>query len=147
MPAYQLVSYLLVSWRNDFIPGYEKPVLFGKTVTADGFTNRTKDMQRLKANFTNPVNTIINQNAMLYMRDTENLSTPQFNFLKALADGVKTNFSSKQIISHYQLGTSANVLKIKKALVQKELIDDAGITIAFLDPAYELWFQKNIQAI
>ena len=93
------------------------------------------------------IDDLLNQNAMLYMRDTESLSTPQFNFLKALADGVTTNFSSKQIISHYQLGTSANVLKIKKALVQKELIDDAGNTITFLDPAYELWFQKNIQPI
>lgn len=37
----------------------QSPFLFGKTVSADGFTNRTKDMQRLKANFTNQVNTII----------------------------------------------------------------------------------------
>lgn len=93
------------------------------------------------------IDDLLNQNAMLYMRDTESLSTPQFNFLKALADGVTTSFSSKQIISHYQLGTSANVLKIKKALVQKELIDNAGNTVTFLDPAYELWFQKNIQPI
>ena len=39
------------------------------------------------------------------------------------------------IIQQYELGTSANVLKIKKALVQKELIDDSGATIEFLDPA------------
>ena len=37
----------------------QSPFLFGKTVSADGFTNRTKDIQRLKANFTNQVNTII----------------------------------------------------------------------------------------
>ena len=37
----------------------QSPFLFGKTVGADGFTNRTKDIQRLKANFTNQVNTII----------------------------------------------------------------------------------------
>ncbi len=87
---------------------------------------------------------LLEQNALLYTRDTENLSTPQFNFLKALADGITKNFSSKEIINRYQLGTSANVLKIKKALVQKELIDDSGTTIEFLDPAYERWFQKNM---
>ena len=90
---------------------------------------------------------LLAQNAILYSRDTENLTTPQFNFLKALADGITKNFSSKEIINRYELGTSANVLKIKKALIQKELIDDSGSTIEFLDPAYELWFQKNIQTI
>jgi uncharacterized protein len=87
---------------------------------------------------------LLSQNALLYTRDTENLTTPQFNFLKALADGVTKNFSSKEIIHRYELGTSANVLKIKKALVQKELIDDSGNPIEFLDPAYQLWFQKNM---
>ncbi len=87
---------------------------------------------------------LLAQNALLYTRDTENLTTPQFNFLKALADGITKNFSSKTIIQQYELGTSANVLKIKKALVQKELIDDSGATIEFLDPAYERWFQKNM---
>ena len=33
---------------------------------------------------------------------------------------------------------------LKKALVQKELIDDTGTSIEFLDPAYERWFQKNM---
>jgi len=87
---------------------------------------------------------LLEQNALLYTRDTENLSTPQFNFLKALADGITKNFSSREIINRYKLGTSANVLKIKKALVQKELIDDSGTTIEVLDPAYERWFQKNM---
>ena len=87
---------------------------------------------------------LLSQNGLLYMRDTENLTTPQFNFLKALADGITTNLSSKDIIHTYRLGTSANVLKIKKALIQKELIDEAPGKIEFLDPAYELWFIKNI---
>ena len=88
---------------------------------------------------------LLAQNALLYTRDTENITTPQFNFLKALADGITKNFSSKAIIQQYELGTSANVLKIKKALVQKELIDDSGASIEFLDPAYERWFQKNMK--
>jgi uncharacterized protein len=88
---------------------------------------------------------LLSQNAILYSRDTENLTTPQFNFLRALADGITKNLSSKKIIQQYELGTSANVLKIKKALVQKELIDDGGGIVEFLDPAYELWFKKNMR--
>ena len=89
------------------------------------------------------VEDLLAQNAILYTRDTENLTNTQYNFLKALAEGVHTGLSSKDIMYKYQLGTSANVLKIKKALIQKELIDDqAGIY--FLDPVYELWFKKNM---
>lgn len=86
---------------------------------------------------------LLAQNAILYTRDTENLTSNQFNFLKAVAEGVHKGLSSKEMIDKYQLGTSANVLKLKKALVQKELIDDQK-EIHFLDPVYELWFRKVV---
>ena len=89
------------------------------------------------------VEDLLAQNSMLYTRDTDSLTNAQFNFLKALAEGVHTGLSSKEVLHKYQLGTSANVLKIKKGLIQKELIDDSN-GIHFLDPVYELWFKKNI---
>ncbi len=95
-------------------------------------------------NVVDAIDDLLSQNAMLYMRDTENLTTPQFNFLKALADGHTTNLSSNKTINEYRLGTSANVLKIKKALLQKELIEESVRKIEFLDPCYELWFKKNM---
>jgi uncharacterized protein len=102
-------------------------------------TSKTVTQEIIKA----AVEDLLAQNAILYTRDTENLTNIQFNFLKALAEGVHTGLSSKEVVHKYQLGTSANVLKIKKVLIQKELIDDqAGIY--FLDPVYELWFKKNM---
>jgi uncharacterized protein len=90
------------------------------------------------------IDTLLAQNAILYNRDTEELTNAQHNFLKALASGIHRGLSSKEVLQEYSLGTSANVLKIKKALLQKELIDDGGGTIDFLDPVYQLWFQKNM---
>jgi len=87
---------------------------------------------------------ITEQNALLYTRDTEDISSPQLNFLKAVASGVHTNLSSKAIMQEYDLGTSANVLKIKKALIKKELIDETSGNVYFLDPIYLLWFRINI---
>jgi hypothetical protein len=52
--------------------------------------------------------------------------------------------SSYDVVQEYRLGTSANVQKIKKALLQKELIDDSIGGIYFIDLVYQLWFQKNI---
>lgn len=86
---------------------------------------------------------LLAQNSMLYTRDTENLTNAQFNYLKALAEGVHSGLSSRDVLHKYQLGTSANALKIKKGLIQKELIDDTN-GIHFLDPVYELWFKKNM---
>ena len=90
------------------------------------------------------IETLLAQNALLYTRDTEELSNAQHNFLKALASGIHKGLSSQDVVRQYRLGTSANVQKIKKALLQKELIDDNGGGIYFLDPVYQLWFQKNI---
>jgi hypothetical protein len=90
------------------------------------------------------LDSLLAQNAILYTRDTENLSNAQYHFLRAVAEGVHSGLSSKEVIDKYGLGTSANVLKIKKALLQKELIDEQPGDIQFLDPVYELWFKKNI---
>lgn len=86
---------------------------------------------------------LISQNAILYFKDTENLSHTQLNFLKAVANNEEA-FSSKHIITKYNLGTSANVSKIKESLLKDELIDVQGGKVEFIDPAYELWFKKNI---
>ena len=51
-------------------------------------------------------------------------------------------FSSKKTLQKFQLGTSANILRIKKALENKEIIDTSGNQIAFLDPIYKYWLKK-----
>lgn len=87
---------------------------------------------------------LLAQNALLYTRDTESLTNVQHQFLKAVASGIHAGLSSREVMKEFNLGTSATVLKIKKALLQKELIDDTPKGIYFLDPVYKLWFQKNI---
>ncbi|MDO9254753.1 MAG: hypothetical protein Q7U54_04505 [Bacteroidales bacterium] len=42
------------------------------------------------------------------------------------------------------MGSSANVSKIKKALIEKEFIEFDGKSAEFIDPAYELWFFREI---
>lgn len=86
---------------------------------------------------------LLNQNAILYFKDTENLSSTQLNFLKAVASNVEA-LSSKESINKYNLGTSANVTKIKETLLKNEIIDIQMGKVVFIDPAFELWFKKNI---
>jgi uncharacterized protein len=61
--------------------------------------------------------------------------------LRALIGGVK-QLSSKETMQTYKLGTSANVLRIKEGLENKEVIDAVGPTTEFIDPLFKLWLQK-----
>jgi hypothetical protein len=90
---------------------------------------------------------MISQNAILYQRDTENMSATQLNFLKAVASGERKNLTSAEILQKYRLGTSANVVKIKKHLLNAEIIDIRNREVSFIDPVYELWFRKEILQI
>jgi energy-coupling factor transporter ATP-binding protein EcfA2 len=81
------------------------------------------------------------QLSLLFQNLTESLSTTQVNFLRALISE-ETQFSSKETILKYQLGTSANVSRIKKSLTDKEIIDTLNGKGAFLDPLYKIWLKK-----
>lgn len=106
------------------------------------WSNTTKSVTEEILNISK--DSLLNQNAMLYIRDTEDLTSNQLNLLKAVASGHYKGLSSKTIIDRFSLGTSANVLKLKNSLIQKELIDETVQGIDFIDPIYKLWFEKNI---
>ena len=97
--------------------------------------------------FSEALDDMIAQNAILYQRDTENMSATQLNFLKAVALGERTNLTATEILKKYKLGTSANVVKIKKNLLNAEIIDIRNKEVFFIDPVYELWFRKEIVQI
>lgn len=97
-----------------------------------------------ESNFDAALDDLISQNAMLYQRETELLSETQLNFMKALASGTFTGFNTKDTMARFKLGSSANVSKIKKTLMERELIDLHGQNAEFLDPVFELWFIREI---
>lgn len=92
----------------------------------------------------NCLNNLLEQNALLYQRDTEELTGYQLNFLKAIAAGQTTNLSTNENLKKIELSTFSNVKRIRNTLLNKELIDISGKKVSFLDSAYELWFKKEI---
>lgn len=86
---------------------------------------------------------LIGQLSLLFTNIIDTLTSRQISFLIAVADGV-VNFSSKDILKQYQLGTSANIKNLKKATLEKDLIDILpGNTIEIQDPVFEYWL-KNV---
>lgn len=88
------------------------------------------------------VNDLLNQNAIFYQREADNLSNTQVGLLKAIAAETEL-LSSADAMHEFGLGTSANVKKNKVALEKKEIVDLYNGPPKFLDPAFELWFKRS----
>ena len=97
--------------------------------------------------FESAVTELLNQNSMLYYRYVEGLSAFQLNFLQAIADGIHSEFTKSAILQQYQLGTAANIKRLKESLEKKELIDIENKKTTFNDPVFCIWFKNNIKRI
>ena len=87
---------------------------------------------------------IIDQNTPLFEKQTESLTTYQMNFLRAIIDGVHSEFTTQAIIQKYQLGSSANVSIVTRALVKKELIEIEKRRVVIPDPVMKVWLKKEL---
>jgi hypothetical protein len=85
---------------------------------------------------------LVLQLSLLFQALVDRLTNTQVNFLKALICN-EQKLSSQAVIQAYQMGTSANVIKIKKVLSSMEIIDILGNQITFNDPLYKYWLIKH----
>ena len=92
---------------------------------------------------TSAIDDLLEQNKVFFQREVEQLSEHQLNFLRALANGVTTGFSRKEVIRKYRLESSANVQSVKKALLKKDLIDVDGQEISFNDSLFKQWLKRQ----
>jgi hypothetical protein len=84
---------------------------------------------------------LISTNSPFYQREVESLSRGQLNLLKAIANQ-EEKLTSVEIIDTYKLGTSANVVKNRRVLMNLDIIHEHQGTWDFLDPAFKRWFQN-----
>lgn len=66
------------------------------------------------------------------------------NFLRAIIDGVHSEFSRQEILHKYQLGSSANVSIVKRALVKKELVEIEKRQTVIPDPVMKVWLKREL---
>ncbi|MCQ2184647.1 MAG: ATP-binding protein [Bacteroidales bacterium] len=67
----------------------------------------------------------------------------QINCLKAILDG-HTHLTSVEVINRYGLNSSANTIRVREALMKKELIafdDDNALYV--IDPLFEYWLRND----
>lgn len=85
------------------------------------------------------LNTLVAIHDVRFRYYINNLTFHQISFLQAMVEGV-TRFTSADVIRKYSLNSSANVVRVKDALMKKELIsftdNDEPV---FLDPLFKYW--------
>ncbi len=88
--------------------------------------------------------TIISIHRGRFISTMNDLTTFQVNLLKAIIDGY-TKFSTAEVIRKYSLNSSANVRRLKDALMKKEILtfvgDDEKPVI--FDPLFEYWLKNT----
>lgn len=104
-------------------------------------TGNEATRQELEAAFQD----IIDQNTPLFEKQTESLTSFQMNFLRAIIDGVHSEFTTQEVMRKYQLGSSANVSIIKRALIKKELIEIDKRKAVIPDPIMKVWLQRELR--
>lgn len=88
------------------------------------------------------LNSILAIHEPRFQATMNSLTTFQVSLLRAILDGV-TKFSASEVIHKYSLNSSANVKRLREALVKKEIIvfDDDDIP-TLQDPLFEYWVRK-----
>ena len=85
---------------------------------------------------------VLNINTPMFQNLKESLSFTQIEMLKAIAHG-EQHFSSQAVKQIYNLGNPNTIVKNKKTLQNKDIIEKEKENFAFVDPIYRLWFKQE----
>lgn len=86
---------------------------------------------------------LISTNEALYMQQIEPLSSYQMNMLRAIISGVHSGFNEKRVRSQFDLGAPSNIVRLRKALIERDLIYSELRQLNVTDPVFVLWFKKR----
>jgi len=90
------------------------------------------------------IDDLLTTNALFYESVAEALSNTQINLLRAISFGV-TQLTAVQNLSEYRLGSSATVIKNKRILENREILNRSLGGFEFEDPVFEIWFKKRFE--
>ena len=96
-------------------------------------------------NFDDGVDALLAQCSALFEEQIKNLSGFQMNFLRALCDGVTSDYGSKSILEQYNLGSKSNISRIKAALQDREIIDFDKDKVYLEDPVLKMWLKRMMK--
>lgn len=93
--------------------------------------------------FQQAISELLAQSGPLFVQQIQGLTTYQMNLIRCLCQGIHKDFTSKGVLETYQLGSKSNISRLKKTLIEKEIIEEVGDIITLADPVFEIWFKKE----
>ena len=96
----------------------------------------------VEATLTEALRIVLSIHEPRFLATMDSLTNFQVRLLKAILDG-HTKFSASEIIRTYGLNSSANVKRLKDALMKKEIVTfNEKDEPVILDPLFEYWVRK-----
>jgi hypothetical protein len=96
--------------------------------------------------FDNGYEALLAQNSSFFTEQIRGLSTYQMNFIRAICKGYHDNFGSREVQEGFPMGSKSNINKIKKALIDREIIDVAGNRTVLADSVFQHWFTREFMS-
>lgn len=94
--------------------------------------------------FDNGLQSLLAQCSGLFEQHIHGLTGYQMNFIRAICDGVHTDFGSKTNLEEYDFGTKSNISRIKTALQDRELIEITKDGVFLEDPVFKIWLRTKV---
>ncbi len=93
--------------------------------------------------FNTSVRRLIDTNAPMFQNDIELLTASQKAMLHAINDGV-TQLSATATKQLYNLGNANTIVRNKRILQNKDIIELEQQRFTFVDPIFQLWFSQQL---
>lgn len=97
------------------------------------------EYEATEQDFYNGVQALLAQCSGLFEQQIRGLSSYQMNFIRAICDGIRSDFGRKAVMAEYDFGSKSNITRIKTALLNRELIAEERDTITLEDPVFQMW--------
>ena len=90
------------------------------------------------------VKELISTNEALYMQQIEPLTGYQMNLLRAIVSGIHSGYNEKKTRCQFDLGSPSNLVRLRDALVERDLIYSEMRQLYITDPVFALWFRQRL---
>lgn len=104
------------------------------------------ESETTEQDFNNGIQALLAQCSGLFEQQIKGLSSYQLNFIRAICDGIHSDFGSKAVMDEYDLGSKSNISRIKTALLNRELITEERDAIYLEDPVFRMWFKLDFKS-
>ena len=86
---------------------------------------------------------LISTNEALYMQQIEPLSGYQMNLLRAIVSGIHSGYNEKKVRNQFDLGSPSNMVRLRDALIERDIIYSEMRQLYITDPVFTLWFRQR----